>query len=171
VILYDFAIHWFDILCCFMPSEQPQRVHASFARSKSQRARPALLGQAMIEYERAQASLFFNGDSRHGSFDTTVISGSSGTLISQGPDLNEQQVVLLKDDLRIEPELSGSWFPDGFHGTMGELLRAIEEDREPENSAAENLKSLALCFVAVESAERGEPVEAGSITQLPSADG
>ena len=38
------------------------------------------------------------------------------------------------------PALKGDWFPDGFHGTMGELLCAIEEDREPINSARENLQ-------------------------------
>jgi len=48
--------------------------------------------------------------------------------------------------------------PDGFRGTMGELLCAIEEDREPRNSARNNLQSLALCFAALASADSGEPV-------------
>ena len=65
------------------------------------------------------------------------------------------------------PKLEGCWFPDGFHGTMGELLRAIEEDRQPSNSGHDNLASLALCFAAVASAERGEPVVPGSVTRLP----
>ena len=34
---------------------------------------------------------------------------------------------------------------------MGALLVAIEEDLEPENGAAENLHSLALCFAAIAS--------------------
>ena len=38
--------------------------------------------------------------------------------------------------------LGGSWFNDGFAGAMGELLCAIEEDREPLNSARGNLHSL-----------------------------
>src|SRR4029079_17535866 len=61
---------------------------------------------------------------------------------------------------------TGSWFPDGFHGTMGELLSAIEEKREPTNSARNNLDSLALCFAAVASADRGEPVVPGSVRTL-----
>ena len=44
VILYDFAIHWFDILTCFMGPRQPLRVYASFTRSAAQRVRPALMG-------------------------------------------------------------------------------------------------------------------------------
>ena len=65
------------------------------------------------------------------------------------------------------PTLRGSWFPDGFHGTMGELLCAIEEDREPINSAGENLHSLALCFAAIASATDGQPKVPGEVRQLP----
>ena len=59
------------------------------------------------------------------------------------------------------PRCAGTWFPDGFHGTMGELLRAVEEKREPENSARNNLESLALCFAAIASADRAAPVVPG----------
>ena len=66
----------------------------------------------------------------------------------------------------LSASLVGRWFPDGFRGTMGELLRAIEEDREPYNSARHNLESLALCFAAVASAETGKPVKPGTIKRL-----
>lgn len=55
-------------------------------------------------------------------------------------------------------ELNGSWFPDGFRGCMGELLCPIEENQEPENSAADNLKSLAIVLAAMDSADKGRPV-------------
>jgi predicted dehydrogenase len=55
-------------------------------------------------------------------------------------------------------ELEGSWFPDGFRGCMGELLCALEQNREPENSAADNLKSLAIVLAAMKSADEGRPV-------------
>lgn len=50
---------------------------------------------------------------------------------------------------------------DGLAGAMGELLCAIEEDREPSNSTSHNLKSLELCFAAVASADRGAPAIPG----------
>ena len=50
--------------------------------------------------------------------------------------------------------LSGSWFPDSFAGTMGELMCAIEEDRQPSLSAADNLGSLKLVFDAYDDAAR-----------------
>ena len=49
---------------------------------------------------------------------------------------------------------------------MAELLSAIAENREPTNSARDNLDSLALCFAAVASAERGSG-ETGTVRQLP----
>ena len=49
---------------------------------------------------------------------------------------------------------------------MGELLCAIEEDRQPSNSAAHNLKSLELCFAAVASADKGEPVKPGDVLMI-----
>lgn len=58
--------------------------------------------------------------------------------------------------------LTGGWFVDGFAGAMGELLCAIEEDREPENSLASAIGSLRLMFAARDSAERGgAPVDTG----------
>jgi hypothetical protein len=50
---------------------------------------------------------------------------------------------------------------------MAELLAAIAENREPTHNARNNLASLALCFAAVASADRGEPVKPGTVRRLP----
>ena len=167
VILFDFAIHWFDIMQCLMKGELPQSVLATTVRSPTQTARQALLAQALVQYQHAQGSLVFDGNTRHGRRDTTVVVGEHGTLYSSGPDGNRQQVTLCRGDYELQPQLEGHWFPDGFHGTMGELLRAIEEDRSPSNSAAANLDSLAVCFAAVASADRGGPVVPGDVRAVP----
>ena len=49
---------------------------------------------------------------------------------------------------------------------MGELLCAIEEDREPNHSAANNIRSLELCFAALASADTGEAVKVGSVRRV-----
>ncbi|HEV8377683.1 MAG TPA: Gfo/Idh/MocA family oxidoreductase, partial [Tepidisphaeraceae bacterium] len=165
IVLYDFAIHWFDILTTFI-DRPAKRVFASFTRSPSQEARPALLAQALVEFENAQATLVFDADVKFGQLDTTFIAGSKGTITSSGPSLTEQTVTLHTKRGHVSPKLKGSWFPDGFHGTMAELLCAIEEKREPTNSAENNLKSLALCFAAVESAETGKPQIPGSVRKV-----
>jgi predicted dehydrogenase len=167
LILYDFAIHWFDILTCLFADRRPKRVYASVARTGWQSMKPPLLAQALVEYDGAQASLVFDAHTRFGPEDRTYVAGSQGTLASIGPDLKHQKVTLVTAEGRASPRLQGCWFPDGFHGTMGELLCAIEEGREPENSARENLTSLALCFAAVASAERHRPIVPGSVRKMP----
>jgi hypothetical protein len=49
---------------------------------------------------------------------------------------------------------------------MAELLSAIEEDREPTNSARDNLRSLELSFAAVASAEDHEPKVPGEVRTM-----
>ena len=167
LILYDFAIHWFDIVTCFLGDRTARRVYASMTRSSTQKVDPPLLAQASIEYDGAQASLAFDADVGFGPEDRTYVTGTRGSITSIGPDLKRQKVTLTTAEGQASPRLVGRWFPDGFHGTMGELLSAIEEDREPIISARNNLRSLALCFAAVASAERREPVVPGTVRKMP----
>ncbi|MDR3691429.1 MAG: Gfo/Idh/MocA family oxidoreductase [Fimbriimonas sp.] len=156
VILYDFAIHWFDILCCFMGDRPALSVFASEMNAKGQASKPALLAQTLVEYDGAQATMVFDGFTRYGTLDNAIITGTKGTIYSTGPDLGRHKVTVTTPLGSSSPSLEGSWFPDGFHGSMGELLCAIEENREPGNSAKNNLKSLALCFAALRSAETSQ---------------
>src|SRR5207253_1086884 len=119
IVLYDFAIHWFDILTTFI-DRPARRIFASIARSPSQEARPALLAEALVEYENVQASLIFDADVKFGQLDTTFVAGSKGTITSSGPSLTEQTVKLFTYRGQASPKLKGCWFPDGFHGTMAE---------------------------------------------------
>ncbi|MCH7752729.1 MAG: Gfo/Idh/MocA family oxidoreductase [Planctomycetes bacterium] len=167
LILYDFAIHWFDFLTTVMGDARAERVYASVTKSTSQEIEPPLLGQASVEYPHAQASLVFDGHVPHGSWDRTLVSGSKGVIRAAGVNLEAQRLEIVTDDGIISPKLEGAWFPNGFHGTMGELLCAIEEKREPSHSARNNLRSLELCFAAVASSLRHEPVTPGTVRKLP----
>jgi predicted dehydrogenase len=166
IILYDFGIHWFDMLTCLV-DKQPQQVFANYERSPSQEATPPLTGAAVVEFDEAQATLTFDGDTKLGPEDRTVVTGSTGTLKSEGPDLEEQSVTMYTEEGYGSPDLEGTWFPDGFHGAMAELLSAIEENREPSHSARNNLQTLELTFAAVASAETGEPKQPGEVRSLP----
>jgi predicted dehydrogenase len=166
LVLYDFGVHWFDILSSFMAGQSPWRVYATEARSPAQRARPPMLAQAIIEYDDAQASLTFDADVRFGKRDQTYVAGPKGTITSSGPSLTDQRVALHTRRGVATPKLGGAWFDDGFHGTMAELLLAIEQGREPSNGARENLDGLALCFAACASAERGRPVVPGTVRRI-----
>ena len=155
LLLADFASHWFDLVCCFLGDRAARKVYASAARSLSQRARPPFLAHACVEFDDAQATITFNADTAHGHEDRTSVIGRRGTVRSVGPGLLDQRVTLHTASGVASPDLAGNWFREGFIGTMGELLSAIEDGREPQNSARGNLRTLALSSAAVESAGRG----------------
>ena len=168
LLLFDFAIHWFDMAVAFFGVQPARRVYAAESRSSSQRARPPFLAHACVEFDGGQGTLAFNADCTFGQEDRTTVIGSRGTLRSAGPSLTDQRVILHTEHGVAIPELTGKWFPDGFQGAMAELLCAIEERREPLNSARANLGSLALCFAAIESAETGRAVQVdASVGRLP----
>jgi len=53
----------------------------------------------------------------------------------------------------FQPRWDKVWFPDAFAGTMAQLMRAIEDDTEPEISGKDNLKTLAVvdaCYKSVD---------------------
>jgi predicted dehydrogenase len=154
VILDDFAIHWFDFLVSIIGG-RAQHVFATASRAEGQAVPSGLLAQALVTFPGGQASLTFDGNAKHGAIDTTVIVGTHGTLRSTGPDLGRQSVCLYTADGVAEPALKGTWFNDGFAGTMGALLCAVESGKAPINSARGNLASLRLCQAAIESARTG----------------
>jgi predicted dehydrogenase len=166
LVLYDFAIHWFDFLNS-LAGERIESVYATATRGIGQTARVPLLAQALVRMVGGQAALAFDGATAHGPRDATSVTGTLGSLTSVGPNLGEQTVTLTTAEGVASPALEGTWFNDGFRGAMGELLSAIEDDREPENGARGNLRSLALCFAAIASAREGREVSLDEVRRLP----
>ena len=70
------------------------------------------------------------------------------TTIANGPDW-------------IQPRWPEVWFPDAFVGTMAQVLCAIEDEREPEISGRDNLRTMALVDAAYLSAKehRAVPID------------
>lgn len=165
LVLYDFGVHWFDFIAS-MVGERAQSVFATAAHGKGQANKVPLFAQAMVRLEGGQASLTFDGGTPHGPRDTSFVGGTLGSLQSDGPDLGQQHVTMITANGIARPHLEGQWFNDGFVGAMGELLCAIEDDREPSNGAAENLRSLAIAFAAVESRLSGREIEIGHTRRL-----
>jgi predicted dehydrogenase len=166
LVLFDFGIHWFDFTARLMRGRKPERIGASVTRTGFQKMKPPMLAHVAIDYPGAQVRMAFNGHVQFGQEDRTVIAGRDGTLRSFGPSLSDQAVIVETAAGRAEAKLEGTWFTNGFMGTMGELLCSIEQGREPDNSAAENLHSLALTFAATRSADTGELQVPGSVRQI-----
>jgi predicted dehydrogenase len=168
LVFYDFAIHWFDFLTSLI-GDGARSVFASREHAAGQEVMPPLLAEAVVQFDRGQASLIFDGATPYGPQDRTYIAGTKGSLLSVGPNLGEQKVELYTEAGVAAPSLTGSWFNDGFHGAMAELICAIEDGSEPLNGARGNLASLALAFAAIASAHRGVPVRPGDIRRLDAA--
>lgn len=166
IVLYDFAIHWFDIVTCVFGQRPPTEVFARAGSAAGQELDPPLSAGALVSFDGGQASLVFHACTRFSPSESTVVTGTMGTFRSSGPVCANDQVFLTTSAGRADVSLQGAWFNDGFAGAMGELLCAIEQNREPENSARNNLRSLELCFAAVASADRGQPVKPGDVLEI-----
>jgi predicted dehydrogenase len=62
----------------------------------------------------------------------------------------------------FSPRWQEVWFPDAFLGPMAELLRAIEDNRQPALSGRDNLQTMALveaCYLAAREHRAVEPKE------------
>jgi predicted dehydrogenase len=95
-----------------------------------------------------------------------VLEGSFGRALGSGrgtPDtlrLNSSET----PEFTYEARFTTTRFPDAFVATMGELLSAIAENREPEHGGRDNLNLLRIVFAAYRSAEQDRPVAPMEIT-------
>lgn len=169
IVLYDFAIHWFDALASLVPGLTAKRVCSSLGHAQKQSAMPPLLASSIVEFDGCQAVLGFNGAVDFAGRDVGTIAGSKGTLRYQGDSLDAHQVSLTTKAGTAKPDLKGTWFFEGFQGSMGELLNSIEKKRVPVNNARDNLRGLAICFAAVASAESNRPEVVGKVRKVPLA--
>ena len=165
VILFDFAIHWFDFVTS-ITGKRAESVFATTNMALKQTSPVPLLAQVLVRLQGGQASLIFDGVTSIGPQDLTFVVGSKGSLSSTGPDLGQQVVTLTTSQGRTHPELPGTWFNDGFRGAMGALLVAIENNIEPANGASENLQSLSLAFAAIQSRRTGREVRVGEVRKI-----
>jgi predicted dehydrogenase len=167
--IYDYSVHWIDIIRCWMEDKPVESVRARDYRTPNQPAHGKTPWGMWVEYAYADgSSAMIRGV---GCAETRKnghpfwIHGDAGTI--RGNVLGAEDFIELeRDGVSSRYRLEGQWFPDGFGGTMGELICAIAEDREPYNSARHNLLSLQMTLAACESADRdGEPVgiDAGSL--------
>jgi predicted dehydrogenase len=167
LVLFDFGIHWFDILRCFLPNQRPETVYASVKNVPGQKNKAPMSAQVNIAYPNVQASIIFDAATQFGAMDRTYITGTHGTLASEGPDLSHQTVRLYTESGVAIPKLKGEWFKAGFLGSMSELMCAIEKDRKPTHNGRDNLESLEICFTAMASANQGIPLKMGDVRSLP----
>jgi predicted dehydrogenase len=90
-----------------------------------------------------------------------IIKGTNGALYNYPvgrEDTFSYYSKIIDPTYWFSPRLEGKWFPHAFMGTMGELMRSIEEEREPSNSVQDNLLTLQIVYAAYRSMEENRPV-------------
>lgn len=148
--IQEYAIHHLDLIR-FWTGLEPQRVRASIGRNPNQHCKGdmtasiqlslpghalAVLTESNVCTASIEARSDFRIEGTEGAIEGCAMGPLAFTLVSKGSEKPESI------------ELGGSWFPDAFAGTMGELLRSIEEKRVCTISGADNLQTLKLVFDA-----------------------
>lgn len=167
MLITDYLMHWIDITRCWLAGKQAAGVRAADGRVPGQPSSARNPWSATIEIgctDGAHAMLRVVGDVQTKRPSCPFwIHGTEGTIrgsVLQGSDRLE----LERNDATVQYALSGEWFVDGFAGAMGELISAVAEDREPHNSATDNIASLQLMLAAKTSAARnGADVTTGDL--------
>ncbi|MBI4530591.1 MAG: Gfo/Idh/MocA family oxidoreductase [Candidatus Latescibacteria bacterium] len=157
--IIDHGIHYID-LSRYFTGRTPVRVKATTTMMPGQHAVSPMIYTILGEYDTdLMTTLHFNNivqapglrgqtwhiDGTDGSL--TVTSSTLEVCLRESPD--EKQVI----------QVHGSWFPDAFGGSMGELMQALSDGREPQTSGRDNLNSLGVACAAVESSRTGRAVE------------
>ncbi|CAN7480555.1 Gfo/Idh/MocA family protein [Mesorhizobium sp. LjRoot246] len=168
VLLLDMAIHTFDA-ARYMVNGEPAGVHCQewepanswYRQGSSASAVFDLGGGKVFTYAGSWCAAGF----RTSWESAWRIVAERGSLIWDGHDGLKAEVVVSGRDGLIDktqpidvPPLDASDRIGGHLGIIQDFVRAIETGTEPETRGADNIKSLAMVFGAIESAETGRRV-------------
>jgi predicted dehydrogenase len=168
LILWDFGIHWFDIIAqVFKDAGPATSVYAHLGVRRGQVIAVPTWAQVLIEFDNAAATLVLRGSSRFRAQGRYRVDGDEGAILHDGAALGGDTVEVHSSQGVTTVDLEGSWWTNGMHGTMAELMCAIEEKRAPSNSARASLPGLALCFAALQSARSHQPVDPRTVIRPP----
>jgi len=158
--ILEYAVHHLDLMR-FWTAMEPTRVSATIGRKPGQLLRGEMLASITLAFPNGAVGTLIENNAAHPGVEPTSyfrLDGVHGMVdgYAMGP-VGFRLFSDRLDDAVQELTLPSSWFPDAFIGTMGELLLAIEEHREPSISARDNLNTLRLVFAAYADAECVEP--------------
>ena len=165
MLLTDYLMHWIDITRCWLAESGARvtTVRATDSRSPGQPDASRNPWSATVDLTAdtgATATIRIPGHATASEPGCPFwIHGTAGTLRGSVL-LDSDRLDLDRGDGARPLPLGGAWFVDGFAGAMGELMSAVAEGREPENSAADAALSVRVVLAGVASAEAGgAPVE------------
>lgn len=166
LVLYDFAIHWFDLVACLFPNQPATSVYAVTSARPGQLVPVPTLASVLINIGGAQVSILMRASARCEDTGSYHVVGTRGAAVLYGGALGGQRLDIVTEDA-AHMTIEGAWFPNALIGSMAELLRAVETGEQPATHPRSSLTGLALCFAAIESAATGRPVNPSDVAGLP----
>ncbi|SFO27797.1 Predicted dehydrogenase [Mesorhizobium sp. NFR06] len=168
VLLLDMAIHTFDA-ARYMVAGEPASVYCQEWEPANSWYRQGSSASAMFDLGGGKVFTYAGSWCADG-FRTSWegswrIVAERGSLIWDGHDTLKAEVVVPGRDGLFDktqpievPPLDPADRVDGHLGIIKDFMRAIETGTEPETRGADNIRSLAMVFGAIESAETGRRV-------------
>jgi predicted dehydrogenase len=159
--IVDHGIHYIDLGRHFTGRE-PVRVKATTTRVPGQAAVSPMIYTIVCEYAsdaEVMTTLHFNNIVAASALHRYewFVDGTEGSLCA-----GQGELVLARKEEPHQKQvftLQGRWFPEAFGGSMGEMMTALAEGREPLTSGRDNLNTLRIALAAVESSETGRAIE------------
>jgi predicted dehydrogenase len=166
LVLYDFGIHWFDVVARLFAGRTASRVSSTVRTTEGQLISAPTSATALIDYDGAQASVIFRAASHFDNSGSYRVEGTQGVISHEGASLGGSTVTLRTAEGTRVVELEGDWWSNGMHGTMSELIAAVHSGVPAENTAANSLDGLRLCFAAIHSSRLDAPVDPRTVGRL-----
>jgi len=142
----EYAIHHIDLLRFWM-GEEPTLQRSSYLRRNDLKVNGDIALALILEFDSAIGSIVEDNSAPLSVVPTSNFRVAGDLLSVSGQSMGDNlSFVINTQEEKCELKLDGSWFPDGFIGTMGELMLSIEEDREPSTSIEDNIKSLEIAL-------------------------
>lgn len=159
--LMDHGIHYID-LTRYFTGKTPTRVKATTANMPGQVAVSPMMYSILCEYapeDNLMATVHFNNivESPRTHEYTWYVDGTKGSAVAT----HERVTIALRetpDDIHVV-KLQGTWFYDAFGASMGEMLRALNEGRQPLTAARDNLETIRLANAALISSNTGKAID------------
>jgi predicted dehydrogenase len=167
VLLLDMAIHTLDA-ARFMAGTVPRAVYCLETNPSGSWYRHGAAANAIFEFEDDIVFNYRGSWSAEGANTSWEgawrVIGTKGTLLWDGLDRFEAHQVagdtgFFRDLVPLDvPEPSDASKTEGHASVIAEFLDAIEQGRQPETAGADNIKSLAMVFAAIDSARARQRV-------------
>lgn len=164
--LVYWSIHHLDLIR-YWAQEEPTRVYASLPRKPGQNFRGEVMASVVMDFASGKHAVMLDHNASIENCEVVQEFGLEGTegVVTGRVSAPRQFEVRLHSvtDQVFHPELAGEWYPSGFQGSMGDLLLAIGEGREPQVSGEDHLKTLALVEACYRSARDGVVVDPADV--------